>query len=293
MKIVFSFLLSLVLTFSLGAQEPFVTHFEILWGEGKLIIDITGQLSPESNVLPENRLKAERAIDRSLATRLREQIFNLQLNSRFSVQEWIEARPDLFRALEQFRNTALKEYTTTGEDAQTLTVRYSLEIFPSFIELFVNHQEENPVPKTLRWQATRAFSGLVVFVPRPLRKWGEAPREATLVQALFPRIYYQKDGPGGEIALLWSVEMLKAPYLNRWGMVAYQEGFAEETYLERIGTDPMRIMARHLYGTSPTDVLIDEDDALKILSSPQNRVLLSEGRVLFLLEPMTMEDSEP
>lgn len=176
MKIIFRVLFFLFLLQPIIAQEgpndPTVTLFEILWGEGKLIIEITGQLSPDSNVLPENRLKTERAIDRALATRLREQIFNLQLNSRYSVQEWIEGRPNLFRSLEQFRNTAVKEYTTTGEDAQTLTVRYSLEIFPSFIELFVSHEEENPVPRTLRWQATRGFTGLVVFIPRPLRKWG-------------------------------------------------------------------------------------------------------------------------
>jgi hypothetical protein len=287
MKNFYGALFFLILLFPASAQEPSVSHFEIQWGEGKLIIEITGRLSPESNVLPENRLKTERAIDRSLATRLREQIFNLQLNSRYSVQEWIEGRPNLFQSLEQFRNTAQKEYTTTGEDAQTLTVRYSLEIFPSFIKLFVNHQEENPVPKTLRWQATRPFTGLVVFIPRPLRKWGEAPREDDLIQALFPRIYYQKGGPGGEVALLWSVEMLQAEYLNRWGMVAYTEGFDEGPYLQRIGTDPLRIMARHLYGTSPTDILISEEDALKILASQENRGLLSEGRVLFLLEPKT------
>jgi hypothetical protein len=87
------------------------------------------------------------------------------------------------------------------------------------------------------------------------------------------------------VALLWSVEMLIADYLNRWGMVAYAEGFAEESYENRIGTDPLRIMARHLYGTTPTDILIAESDALKILASPENRQLLSEGRVLFLLEP--------
>jgi hypothetical protein len=101
MKIIFRVLFFLFLLQPIIAQEgpndPTVTLFEILWGEGKLIIEITGQLSPDSNVLPENRLKTERAIDRALATRLREQIFNLQLNSRYSVQEWIEGRPNLFQ----------------------------------------------------------------------------------------------------------------------------------------------------------------------------------------------------
>jgi hypothetical protein len=50
-----------------------------------------------------------------------------------------------------------------------------------------------------------------------------------------------------------------------------------------VGPNPLRIFAREVFGIYPTDPIIDREDALKILSSDNNRRLLREGRVLFIL----------
>ena len=48
----------------------------------------------------------------------------------------------------------------------------------------------------------------------------------------------------------------------------------------RVGADPMRVMALELFGDSRTDYVISREDALRILSSPGNRELLRQGRVV-------------
>ncbi|GAB1481739.1 hypothetical protein MASR2M78_05540 [Treponema sp.] len=53
--------------------------------------------------------------------------------------------------------------------------------------------------------------------------------------------------------------------------------------LERVGKDPLRILARSLFGVRATDPIIDRDDALKIISSEENRRLLKEGRLVIVL----------
>jgi hypothetical protein len=50
-----------------------------------------------------------------------------------------------------------------------------------------------------------------------------------------------------------------------------------------VGSNPLRILAREVFGLNPTDPVIDREDALKILSSENNRRLLREGRVVLVL----------
>ena len=50
-----------------------------------------------------------------------------------------------------------------------------------------------------------------------------------------------------------------------------------------LGPRPLRILARGVFGVTPTDPVIDRDDALKIISTENNRRLLREGRVALVL----------
>jgi hypothetical protein len=50
-----------------------------------------------------------------------------------------------------------------------------------------------------------------------------------------------------------------------------------------VGNNPLRIIARGVYGIRPTDPIIDREDALIILSSDDNIRLLREGRVALVL----------
>jgi hypothetical protein len=51
-----------------------------------------------------------------------------------------------------------------------------------------------------------------------------------------------------------------------------------------VGERPLRIFARGVFGINPTDLIIDRSDALLIISSEENRRLLSQGRVVIILD---------
>ena len=53
---------------------------------------------------------------------------------------------------------------------------------------------------------------------------------------------------------------------------------------ELVGNNPLRVIARAVYGIRPTDPVIDREDALLILSSEDNLRLLREGRVAIMLD---------
>jgi hypothetical protein len=60
--------------------------------------------------------------------------------------------------------------------------------------------------------------------------------------------------------------------------------------LERfVGDNPLRIIARGVFGMSPTDPVIDRADALLILSSDENLRLLREAKVVIALNQSVLK----
>jgi hypothetical protein len=72
--------------------------------------------------------------------------------------------------------------------------------------------------------------------------------------------------------------------LRAWGAVGYATSLGDPTIEARAGSAPLRIIAAEIFGSRRTDVIISNEDALKILGSPENRKLAQEGKVVFIID---------
>jgi outer membrane protein OmpA-like peptidoglycan-associated protein len=88
--------------------------------------------------------------------------------------------------------------------------------------------------------------------------------------------------------LLYEKNMVDPAIARESGIVEYTADADETAYEDRVGADPLRINARELFGQYRTDPVISKDDALKILSLPENRALLREGKVAILCDKPAM-----
>jgi hypothetical protein len=103
------------------------------------------------------------------------------------------------------------------------------------------------------------------------------------VPCLFPKIW------DSEMNLIYERNMLE---VQSTSMVSYAplnsifqknpSGLSEEL-AAIVGERPLRIFAHGVFGIKPTDLIIDRSDAMLIISSEENRRLLSEGKVAILL----------
>ena len=59
------------------------------------------------------------------------------------------------------------------------------------------------------------------------------------------------------------------------------------------GPNPLRSIAREVFGIRPTDPVIDREDALLIISSEENRRLLREGKVVLILHQDVLTPPHP
>jgi hypothetical protein len=81
------------------------------------------------------------------------------------------------------------------------------------------------------------------------------------------------------MGLVLDRSMVLPEALAKGGVLGYASAIGVEAG-SRVGADPLRVMALQLFGDGRTDYVISRDDALRILSSPGNRELLRQGRVV-------------
>jgi hypothetical protein len=73
-------------------------------------------------------------------------------------------------------------------------------------------------------------------------------------------------------------------YTSRESIYRAVPSAMDEDLIRLVGDNPLRIMARRVFGAVPTDPVIDKEDALLILSSENNRRLLTEGRIAIVID---------
>lgn len=160
----------------------------------------------------------------------------------------------------------------------TFFINIYSDILPYLKELPVGYRPD-PLPTYLSYVPAIPFSGLVIYARDPLhpRNNPNAPKEL-LRTAVFPKVYME-DG-----TVILRPSFLKSSFLYRWGTAGYAENSGSQDLDERIGLQPLRTYALSFYGKNKTDIVISSDAGHRILSSPHNKKLLEEGRVVIIVQ---------
>jgi hypothetical protein len=72
--------------------------------------------------------------------------------------------------------------------------------------------------------------------------------------------------------------------IKRWGLVAYAVKGSDVLLSDRVGNDPLKIVAQGLFGKNHTDIILSKDDSLTIRSRAANRELLRQGKVMIITD---------
>ncbi len=260
------------------ASDPQLLRNEYIvdWPAAELIIRTTRRVEAQGGNAPIAVHLTEREADYSLPQLLHTALHGLQRDTVDTVGSATEGSPSIAAEITRLVPRVRRSSSRRSRDLSELTVEYRLPLFPAATELFGLHEVASPMPRSLQRVPTREFTGIVVYVADSLPLHG-TNRNALLQGALFPRIYDTEMNP------VLVPGMMDPDYLHQWGPLAYSTDAQAADHAERIGNDPLRLLARGVFGTSPTDVLISTTDAARILGQPANLNLLREGRVVLVL----------
>lgn len=254
--------------------SPYKVDARLAWDRRALLIRVTFNLAAAGLRLPEGRLEAERQIERDLPGLAKDAVFSLQVDSYRTVSDTVmdgSLDPEELIALAK---EARQIGSSFSRDMKELVASFEFPL-DAIGALYVRHNQASPAPAALEWTPSRPHTGIVIVAQGVFPVHGEGVSDH-LQPCLFPRVF------DSGMRLLLDREAVDPDVLRARGEVGYASTVA---YDERVGDDPLLVMASQIFGTDRTDLVIPREDALAILDLPANRELLREGRVTIVIDP--------
>ncbi len=228
---------------------------------------------------PKRRYLAEVEAQRHLQQEFVRRIGALPVASGKTLSEVMSSDPSVESGVAQLGEHMKFVSSRVDEAYANLEMVWSVGLFDGLAPLLDDVKEANPVPVLIKWAPSRDFSGLVIFAMGDLEWLGTG-----LKARWSPSLSFRLLNPRGEV--LFEPSMQDPEFVRKWGQAGASLGlFNEDRWRERIGFDPLRIVARAVWGARPGDLVLAQADWDRILSREANRRLLAEGRVLVLYGP--------
>ncbi len=256
------------------------TSGRVDWAAGRVVIESSVPIAGYAD--PRARFEAETESRAGLPGLFLSYAPALVISSWDTLGTAAAADPTLTASLAGIAGDGRLDGSSMSEDLATARLAWSFPLFgPGGVaSLLVTHQVPSPLPRALGDVAAARYTGVVIYAADPLPSYGTSARRLPR-PALFPRIF--DDG----MSLVLDKEMCDPASLLRWGMVAYAGDPADPGSAERVGSNPLRILARGVFGRNDTDLLIPRESARRLLASDENRRLLQEGRIVVVYRSVT------
>ena len=273
-------LLSLLILLPLVAVAGEEIEFDsrIDWRKSTFIIEAQIDLSKQDSFVPRARAQSEQLVEQRLPITFRRTLAGLIVDSYYTAGELAADSPELVRAINNLTYKNTKTFSHISNDLQRFSVTYTYNFYPDIIDIFTFHKRPYNPPRILSYVPTSAFSGIVIYMKDNFPVHGEQGRTSKLQPCLFPKIY------DTEMDLIYEKGMVDPDVLREWGMVAYSDSLDLKQYQNRIGINPLKVLGRGIFGRNYSDIIIDKETAQKILFQPENRKLLTEGKVLIICD---------
>ena len=262
------------------------------WTRGALGFEVSFDLALSGIRLPAGRFMAEKILDETYPSILTRFLLPIKADSNSSIGSLLEKGEVSREDLDIIILGAGKIPPAVSTDLLRMTGRYTVLLDKVSAALLRHGRAREPI-KPLIPASTADYTGIIIIAEEELPIHGRRAR-AFAEPCLFPKIW------DTGMNLIYERNMFEPGQEAGNRMVRYSlsesifrptpSGLDEEL-TALVGSYPLRILTREIFGIYPTDLVIDHDDAMKILSSENNRRLLREGRVVFVLNKSRLFES--
>ena len=292
-KTMLIFALMLVLVFLVSGQEDRI-NFDVTgsldWRSGELRVEAGFDLVRAGLKLPSGRFMGEEILREASPRLIRPALLSVRVDSGSTIGDLLDRGELSLEELDTLSLGAEKIPPSLSADLVRMKSRYTL--FTGKIGGILSRHRRAVEPEPLLVPVQTAdYTGIIIIADEELPVHGR--NTATLAEpCLFPKIWET------DMKLILERNMAEpgksmVRYAARDSIFRATPSGLEGELAALLGPNPLRILARAVFGTHPTDPVIDRDDARKILSTENNRSLLREGRVVLVLNAGTLLKPAP
>jgi hypothetical protein len=276
--------LFLIVFFAPGAfaQPRIGISGNVNWETMLLTADVSLDMASAGLRLPSGRTRGESLISAGYTDLIRANIMSIQVDSSSTIADLV-ARGELTPTdIEAIASRAVSVPPSMQPDMRSLSSSYTISLSQISSSL-LRHVNPAPGARTLNPISAARYTGIIIIASESLPIHGMRS-SALAIPCLFPKIW------DSEMNLIYDRNMLivrENPvihYASSRDIFANNPSGLSPRLREVAGDRPLRIFATGVFGIRSTDLIIDRSDALLIISSEENRRLLSEGRVVIVLD---------
>lgn len=231
--------------------------------------------------LPAGRNSALQLLEMELPALLKDTFFSIVVDSSERLGNAVARGEVSLADLNTMIDSGKKTPPYFSRDLSRISMTHTVSI-SQVGSLFIRHASPYMPAAPLDSTPSRAYSGILIDARDILPVHGEYTR-AALVPCLLPKIWNEN------MDLLYEKNIVDPQIAIKRGIVRYSDSDNIESWMDLVGTDPLRITARKVFGTNRTDPVISRKDYLKIMTVPENRELLKNGKIVILCRPEELD----
>lgn len=260
----------------LFAQTTMTSSSKVNWITRRFSSSITFDTAQAGIELPSGRNTATERMETKLPLLVKDPLLSLYVDNGSSISDYILNSRLTFEQIADIIESGKMTPAVFKDDGITLCAINTIHM-DQIGGLFIKQKYPYSLQEPIDSISSRPYSGIIIDARGSLPIQGEFT-ESTVSPCFFPRIWNE------DMDLIYERDMMENEAEKQEGLVQYGCSDDFSAYDDRVGTDPLFIKASSVYGINRTDPVIRDEDALRILSVPQNRELLKKGRVVVLLD---------
>jgi len=276
-----SFLLIFFTAVGVFADAKLGIQGAVEWDTLRIKAVVSLDLASAGVKLPSGRIQGESLLYSKYLSLILPSILELQVDSSSTIGDLVSRGEFSLPEVEAIALEAQSIPVALSPQLINMSVSYDMNI-SGISSAFIRHKRPSPVMRTLNPVSSAQYTGIVIIADGELPIHG-MKGESLTVPCLFPKIW------DNDMNLVYERNMLETQSTSMVSYAPLQSIFQRNPsglsaeLIARVGERPLRIFASGVFGIKPTDLIIDRNDAMLIISSDENRRLLSEGKVAIIL----------
>ena len=253
------------------------------WETAQVDSKITIDLNKSGLYLPTDRNAAIRLIQQNRSSLLKNAYLSILVDSSHRIGNYLAEEKISFTDINTVINNGKSTAPILSQELQTAII-YHQNPLQELANLFVKHKAPYTPSFFPFGTASKVYTGILIDARGQLPVHGEYSSEQ-LNPCLFPKIWNKN------MNLIYEKNIVDPDQAKKHSIVLYTGTLDESEYRDRIGTEPLRIIARGVFGDNRTDPIISNEDAERILAKKENIELLRQGKIVIVCDKDTLQVS--
>ncbi len=268
-------LLCVLLNCFVFADERYCTSDSVCdWMEGKIDSKLSLDVEKMGLTLPSAKTTSYQILKRYMPSLLKNAYLSVVMDSSHRLGDYLAMGEIDLNDLNVIMDGGEEKSPIFSEDLRNLILFHRIAT-NDIAKFFVKHEVSRLPLQSPVSSVGKSYTGILIDARGELPIHGEYVSDV-LTPCIFPKVW------DTNMMVLYEKNMVEPEHLMKRNIVVYSDTLDESEYSDIIGVEPLRIIARGIFGQNRTDPIISVNDSAKLLSRKENLKLLSEGRVVIL-----------